>query len=98
MPVYAGKGALRARIKQATTSPKKAQMWDHFSWFSIKDRRKHHDLEMLMLQMLPPMLRSMNRQDGKFVGPKKGESQDEERRPVAIARILRKRRYPNRKR
>jgi hypothetical protein len=54
MPVYAGKGALRDRINAARTSPKRGQMWDHFSWFSIKDQRNRHDLEMLILQMPPP--------------------------------------------
>ena len=54
MPVYAGRGGFRNRINYATRSIKRAQMWDHFSWFSIKDRKKHHDLEMLMLQILLP--------------------------------------------
>jgi hypothetical protein len=89
MPVYAGRGSLRDRIKQATTSPKKAQMWDHFSWFSIKNRNSQHDLEMLILQMLPPMLRSMNRCDGKFINAEKGEPQAETK-PDAITRIPQK--------
>jgi hypothetical protein len=90
MPVYAGRGGFRNRINMARTSPKRAQMWDHFSWFSIKDRRNHHDLEMLMLQILPPMLRSANRISGKFAGPQKQIIQDEEE-PEAITRILQKR-------
>jgi hypothetical protein len=95
MPIYAGRGGFRNRINEARRSIKRAQMWDHFSWFSVKDRRKHHDLEMLMLQALPPMLRSMNRCDGKFVGSKKSQRQPKPQ-PDAITRKL-KRKYPNRK-
>jgi hypothetical protein len=96
MPIYAGRGGFRNRINYAARSIKRAQMWDHFSWFSVNDRKKHHDLEMLMLQVLPPMLRSMNRCDGKFVGPKKSESEAD---PKAewISRKLQKGKYPNRK-
>jgi hypothetical protein len=98
MPVYAGRGGFRNRIKMATTSIKRAQMWDHFSWFSVKDRRKHHDLEMLMLQILPPMLRSANRQNGKFAGPQKQVIQAL-KVPEVITRILQKRKCkcPSRK-
>jgi hypothetical protein len=72
MPVYAGKGGFKRRIRFAETTHKRAQAWTHFSWFAIRDRTKHHDLEMLLIKTLPRMLRLMNRCEGKFVGPKKG--------------------------
>jgi len=87
--------ATRSHSSHATRSIKRAQMWDHFSWFSIKDRKKHHDLEMLMLQILPPMLRSMNRCDGNFVGSKNGQRQVN-KQAEPITRKLQKRRYRNR--
>lgn len=81
MPVYAGRGGFRRRIGYAGKTHKRAQAWTHFSWFAIKDRTKHHDLEMLMLKTLPRMLRLANRCEGKFVGPKKGEREHD---PVAL--------------
>ena len=96
MPIYTGRGGFRNRINYAGRTIKRDEMWDHFTWFSVRDRKKHHDLEMLMLQALPPMLRSMNRCDGKFSGPKRGQPQvNPKARP--ITRKLRRRRYPNRK-
>jgi hypothetical protein len=45
MPVYAGTGGFRRRIGYAEKTHKRAQAWTHFSWFAIKDRTKHYDLE-----------------------------------------------------
>jgi hypothetical protein len=81
MPVYAGRGGFKRRIAFAGTTHKRAQAWTHFSWFAVKDRSKHHDLEMLMIKSLPRMLRLMNRCEGKFVGPKKAWTEDD---PVAL--------------
>ena len=41
-------------------------MWDHFSWYALDDQKMMHDIESLVLRMLPPYLRSLTQQKGKF--------------------------------
>jgi hypothetical protein len=67
MPMYAGKGEIAERIHAATTSDKRKNMWDHFSWYSFKNVKLMHDIEVLMLRILPPNLRSLTHQGGNFV-------------------------------
>jgi hypothetical protein len=71
MPMYAGKGNIRLRIKEACKSKRRRNMWDHFSWYVIKNSRLLHDIEALMLRILPPNLRSLTRQSGNFVEAKR---------------------------
>jgi hypothetical protein len=66
MPVYVGKGNIKTRIQRAKQSEKRAQFWDRFSWYAIGDQSLVHDIESLILRMLPPVLRMLNKQEGKF--------------------------------
>jgi hypothetical protein len=66
MPMYVGKGNIRGRIKDACASERRTNLWDHFSWYSIKNPAMMHDIEVLMLRILPPNLRFLTRQGGNF--------------------------------
>jgi hypothetical protein len=66
MPMYAGKGNIKSRIKEACRSRRRKNLWDHFSWYTIKNPAMMHDLEALMLRILPPNLRFLTRQSGNF--------------------------------
>ena len=77
-PVYIGKGNLRQRLRAAGKDKRRKDSWDHFSWFLIKDQDEDliHDVEVLLLRILPPYLRYMTRQSGNFIGnPSKKEQQ-----------------------
>ena len=65
-PVYIGKGNIRDRLTKATKSKRRKDFWDHFSWYVIKDQSLRHDVEVLLLRTLPPYLRYLTRQSGKF--------------------------------
>jgi hypothetical protein len=66
MPMYIGKGKIKDRVFKASVSKRRKEMWDHFSWYAIKKPELMHDIEVLMLRMLPPNLRSLTRQGGNF--------------------------------
>src|SRR5580704_17539477 len=66
IPMYAGKGNIRSRIKKADKSKRRKVLWDHFSWYTIKNPAMMHDIEALMLRILPPNLRFLTRQGGNF--------------------------------
>src|SRR5260370_21806770 len=66
-PVYVGKGNIQWRIRDARRSERRGQSWDHFSWYKILNRKHRHDIEALLLRMLPPYLRLLNRQRGEFL-------------------------------
>lgn len=70
-PVYIGKGNIRQRIRKARTSKRRGQSWDHFSWYIISNPAHRHEIEALLLRMLPPFLRILNRQRGKLRGATK---------------------------
>src|SRR5713101_8369358 len=70
MPMYVGKGKIKRRIIGATKSKRRGQLWDHFSWYAIKNVKMMHDIEVLMLRILPPNSRSLTRQGGNFIGAK----------------------------
>jgi hypothetical protein len=67
MPVYVGKGNILDRIERARRSEKRRELWDRFSWYALRDARTMHDIEVLVLRMLPRHLRVLTRNDGKFV-------------------------------
>jgi hypothetical protein len=90
MPVYVGKGNIRAEVSQARGSKRKGQFWDHFSWYVIKNRDVIHDTEALFLRMLPPYLRSLTRQSAAFVNAV--EKYESERIAEFIARKIPKKR------
>jgi len=64
MPVYVGKGNIRSRITDARRSKRRGQLWDRFSWYALADPKMMHDLEVLVLRMLPRCLRALTRQEG----------------------------------
>jgi hypothetical protein len=68
-PVYVGKGNIQARLRKANDkSKRRGNSWDYFSWYILKDRHLVHDVEVLLLRILPPYLRYMTRQGGNFKG------------------------------
>jgi hypothetical protein len=67
MPVYVGKGNIRQRISKARRSKRKGQLWDRFSWYALANPQMMHDIEVLVLRMLPRYLRALTRQDGHFM-------------------------------
>ena len=76
MPVYVGKGNIRTRITKAPRGRKK-QLWDRFSWFAVNNQRMMHDIEVLMIKMLPHYLRSLNQQGGHFAKSKKAHDAED---------------------
>jgi hypothetical protein len=85
MPMYVGKGNIKKRINKAHRSSRRRNSWDHFSWYSIKNRKLVHDIEVLMLRILPPNLRALTQQGGNFQEGKKME-QSEDNRAIWISR------------
>jgi hypothetical protein len=67
MPVYVGKGNIKRRVSGARRSKRRGQLWDRFSWYALKDPKMMHDIEVLVLTMLPRYLRALTRQDGHFL-------------------------------
>jgi len=78
-PVYIGKGCIVDRIKAAHASERRANFWDHFSWYVINDLDLMHDVEVLLIRMLPPYLRFLNRQEGHFLGVHSTDQTDDEK-------------------
>ena len=65
MPMYVGKGDIRDRILGASTSKRRGELWDHFSWYAIKNAAMTHDIEALMLRIFaaqPTLSHSPGRQ------------------------------------
>jgi hypothetical protein len=85
MPVYVGKGNIRSRINIATRRGRRGQLWDHFSWYSLIPDAMH-DIEALVLRMLPPYLRSLTRQKGKFVDANRVKEHKKDRVAEYISR------------
>jgi hypothetical protein len=75
-PVYIGKGNIRQRLRDAVTDERRKDSWDHFSWYVIKDKTLAHDVEVLLIRMLPLYLRHLTRQRGHF---KKVHSTDQKK-------------------
>jgi hypothetical protein len=79
MPVYAGKGNIRYRVASARRSKRKAQLWDRFSWYALKDQTMMHDIEVLLLRTLPHNLRALTRQGGNFLDAKRVKPEEKEK-------------------
>jgi len=86
MPVYVGKGDLRSRLDGARRSKTRGELWDHFSWYSLKNPGVTHDIEALVLRMLPPYLRSLTKQKGKFLSAKQIKEDKDDRAAEYITR------------
>lgn len=70
MPVYIGRGRFYKRMARHIRSEKRAQFWDHFSWFAMAHPKFEADIEALLLMMLPFYLRSLNRLRNNFSNAK----------------------------
>ena len=81
-PVYVGRGNIRRRIRRACQSKRRGQCWDHFSWYAVPDKHHEQEVEALLLRMLPPHLRMLNRQRGKLKGSIKHRYKDEQPDPI----------------
>jgi hypothetical protein len=91
MPMYVGKGDIRSRIKDACKSRRRRNLWDHFSWYATDDPRLLHDIEALMLRILPPNLRSLTRQSGNFVDAKRLDQSNDRRADFISRKVIRPR-------
>jgi hypothetical protein len=87
-PVYVGRGHIRRRVRNARNSQRRGERWDHFSWYAVPNEEHQRELEALLLRMLPPFLRVLNRQRGKLPGAKK-HSMPKNNRPDPIAHSTR---------
>jgi hypothetical protein len=76
MPVYVGKGNIRHRITDARRSTRRGQLWDRFSWYALRDPSMMHDIEVLILRLLPRYLRALTRQEGHFLEAKRVKEPD----------------------
>jgi hypothetical protein len=81
-PVYVGRGNIRLRIKDARASKRRGQSWDHFSWYGTPKGHHGQELEALLLRMLPPHLRILNKQRGKLGGAEKRTFKDPKADPI----------------
>ncbi|MBZ5528671.1 MAG: GIY-YIG nuclease family protein [Acidobacteriia bacterium] len=86
MPVYIGMGNIPWRLRKASRSKRRGQMWDHFSWYIPCDPKLIRDIEALLLKMLPPHLRILNRQKGKLHAAEKVHEVDQ--KPDIITRKM----------
>ncbi len=86
MPMYVGKGNIRSRIKQASNSERRRHLWDHFSWYAIKESLMMYYIEVLMLRILPPNLRFLTRQGGNFKDATRIDQGRENKQAVWISR------------
>lgn len=84
-PVYVGKGNIRHRLRDADNSSRRGNSWNHFSWYLIKDKRLIHDVEVLLIRILPLYLRYLTRQTGRFLGLSSTGQQPVNRIPRYIA-------------
>jgi hypothetical protein len=80
--MYVGKGKIEDRIIKACKSKRRGQLWDHFSWYAVKNPWLMHDIEVLMLRILPPNLRSLTRQGGDFIKAKSMKQGDRQAIPI----------------
>ncbi len=85
-PVYIGKGNIPYRLWRATISKRRKNFWDHFSWYVIKDENLRHDVEVLLLRTLPPYLRHLTRQGGKFTNVHSTDQHPSDQPPEYITR------------
>lgn len=84
-PVYIGKGNIRQRLRDADKSGRRGESWNHFSWYVIKDKKLIHDVEVLLIRMLPLYLRYLTRQRGHFQDVRSTDQKTTNRTPKYIA-------------
>src|SRR5438445_4560436 len=86
-PVYIGRVNIRQRIRKARVSKRRGQSWDHFSWYAVSNSKYQVELEVLLLRMLPPHLRILNRQRGRLPGARKHIQHNREAEPISRPHI-----------
>jgi len=86
MPLYMGKGNLKHRISGAHKSKRRGKQWNYFSWYAIPKSDLRHDVEVMLLRMLPFYLRIFNRQRGKFL-PTARKHHEEDLNPIKVSKI-----------
>jgi hypothetical protein len=96
MTLYIGKGNIKSRLRAHRHSKRLGQMWDHFSWYVLKEPAHMHDMEALLLRMLPFYLRSLTRQRGQFSDKIRQNYKDGD--PDFITRKLPRRKSSSRRR
>jgi hypothetical protein len=84
-PVYVGKGNIRQRLRDADASNRRGNSWDHFSWYILKDKRLIHDVEVLLIRILPLFIRYLTRQSGHFHDVSSTDQKPLNRTPKYIA-------------
>jgi hypothetical protein len=84
-PVYIGKGNIRQRLRDAVKDKRRRNSWDHFSWYVIENKTLRHDIEVLLIRMLPLYLRHLTRQRGHFKGVSSTDQKISNRNPDYIA-------------
>jgi len=84
-PVYVGKGNIRQRLRSADKSTRRGNSWNHFSWYVIRDKSLVHDVEVLLIRILPLYLRYLTRQTGHFLGVSPTYQKPSNRIPRQIA-------------
>ena len=87
MPVYVGKGNIRQRIRKARQSERRSEHWDHFSWYAVPNPDFTHDIEALLLRMLPFYLRTLNLQRGKFKNAKRHRMKNKMAEPIKRSKL-----------
>jgi len=88
-PVYVGRGIIQRRVLSAKKSSRRGEMWDHFSWYSVPNAQHQQELEALLLRMLPPYLRILNRQRGKLKSAKKVKApKNSQADPIKRSKLL----------
>jgi hypothetical protein len=89
-PVYIGKGNIRQRLRAADKSDRRGESWDRFSWYVLEDKRLIHDVEVLLLRVLPLHLRYLTRQRGHFEGARSTRTGNKTLRYITPPKFLRK--------
>jgi hypothetical protein len=85
-PVYVGKGNIKQRLKDANNSERRGNAWDYFSWYIPNNEGLVHDVEVLLIRVLPSYLRHLTRQSGHFKGVSSSDQKRRNRTPTYIDR------------
>jgi len=88
-PVYVGKGNIRQRLRAADQSHRRGNSWDRFSWYVLRDKSLVHDVEVLLIRILPLYLRYLTRQRGHFKGVRSTKTSNRALKYIAPPKFMR---------
>jgi hypothetical protein len=88
-PVYIGKGNIRQRLRDADKDKRRRNSWDRFSWYVINDKGLIHDVEVLLIRILPLYLRYLTRQRGHFRNVSSTKTQNRTLKYIAPPKFMR---------